>query len=69
MSAKQDLTIYNSWNITIPAIPARSRLFQLEPRGIGTPYVESLTSYIVRLARSFLLITNNFNYKNDCSPS
>ena len=56
MSAKQDLTIYNSWNITIPAIPARSRLFQLEPRGIGTPYVESLTSYIVRLAKAHCLL-------------
>lgn len=34
------------------AIPARSRLFDLEPIGIGTPYCEGLVSYIVGLARA-----------------
>ncbi len=28
-------------------------MYHLEPIGIGTPYVESLTSYIVRLARAY----------------
>ncbi len=56
MPAKNDLTIYNSWDMTYPSIPARSRLFQLEPIGIGTPYVESLTSYIVRLAKAHCLL-------------
>jgi hypothetical protein len=32
------------------AIPQRSRLYHLEPIGIGTPYVESLTGYVQRLA-------------------
>src|ERR1041385_4375542 len=32
------------------ATPARSRLYSLEPIGIGTPQTESLTSYISRLA-------------------
>ena len=32
------------------AIPPRSRLYSLEPIGIGTPQTESLTSYISRLA-------------------
>jgi hypothetical protein len=31
-------------------MPPRSRLFSLEPIGIGTPQTESLTSYISRLA-------------------
>jgi TniQ len=35
----------------MPAVmPARSRLYSLEPIGIGTPQTESLTSYISRLA-------------------
>ncbi len=36
----------------IPAIPPRSHLYHLEPIGIGTPYVESLTSYVTRLAEA-----------------
>jgi len=38
------------WDVTIPPLPSRSRLYRLEPIGIGTPYVESLTGYIARLA-------------------
>ncbi len=38
------------WDLQPPTIPPRSHLFHLEPIGIGTPYVESLTSYIARLA-------------------
>lgn len=41
---------YEEWDASIPDIPPRSRLYHLEPIGIGTPYVESLTSYIARLA-------------------
>lgn len=33
-------------------MPPRSRLHHLEPIGIGTPMVESLSSYVTRLARS-----------------
>ncbi|MGB3208832.1 MAG: TniQ family protein [Crinalium sp.] len=44
------LKTYEPWEITKPLIPSRSRLYQLEPVGIGTPIVESLTSYILRLA-------------------
>ena len=32
-------------------IPQRSRLFFLEPIGVGTPYTESLSSYLTRLAQ------------------
>ncbi|MBI4320947.1 MAG: TniQ family protein [Chloroflexi bacterium] len=45
------LTTYQLWDLTRPAIPPRSRLYHLEPVGIGTPYVESLTGYIARLAQ------------------
>lgn len=34
------------------SVPPRSRLFGLEPIGIGTPECESLISYLVRLARA-----------------
>lgn len=37
---------------------ASSRLFNIEPIGIGTPYVESLTSYIKRLAKSHSVLPN-----------
>ncbi|MGL5796353.1 MAG: TniQ family protein, partial [Waterburya sp.] len=32
-------------------IPSRSRLYSLEPIGIGTPSIESLSSYLTRLAQ------------------
>nr|MCM0593874.1 TniQ family protein [Gloeotrichia echinulata DEX184] len=35
-----------------PLTPKHSRLFHLEPIGVGTFYVESLTSYIARLAEA-----------------
>lgn len=41
---------FESWDCSIPALPARSRLYALPPIGIGTPWVESLSSYVVRLA-------------------
>jgi len=34
-------------------LPPRSYLYQLEPKGIGTPFTESLTSYIIRLAKAY----------------
>lgn len=43
---------FEEWDVTIPPIPPRSHLFRLEPIGIGTPYVESLTSYVTRLAEA-----------------
>ena len=46
---------YEEWDMNIPPIPPRSRLYRLEPIGIATPYVESLTSYITRLAEEHCL--------------
>ena len=48
--------------IWIPASSPRilhSRLYALEPQGMGTPYVESLTSYIARLADAHSISVRN----------
>jgi len=45
------------WDLQKPIIPPRSRLYYLEPIGVGTPYVESLTSYVARLAEAHCVTT------------
>ena len=48
-----DILIGNElWETEPPFTPKPSRLFHLEPLGLGTPYVESLTSYVARLAEA-----------------
>jgi DNA-binding transcriptional regulator YhcF (GntR family) len=44
------MEMYEEWDVTLPLIPSRNRLYHLEPIGVETPYVESLTSYVARLA-------------------
>lgn len=44
------LELLDFWDLTLPPIPPRSRLFCLPPVGIGTAAVESLTGYVARLA-------------------
>ncbi len=46
------VNIYETMDVAPLTIPPRSRLFHLEPIGVGTPFVESLTSYITRLAHA-----------------
>ena len=46
------LVVYPTWSLARPTIPPRSRLFHLEPLGIGTPETESLTGYVARLAEA-----------------
>lgn len=41
-----------TWDLALPAHPLHSRLYALEPLGLGTPHVESLTSYVTRLAEA-----------------
>ncbi len=41
---------YDVWDLTPLPMPPRSTLYALAPIGMGTPLVESLTSYITRLA-------------------
>src|SRR6266568_1821109 len=43
---------YQVWDVTTPSIPPRSRLYRLEPIGVGTSSVECLASYIARLAEA-----------------
>lgn len=40
----------NLWDLNLPEVPPRSRLYCLSPFGVGTPYIESLTGYVARLA-------------------
>lgn len=42
-----------------PHVAPLSRLYSLEPIGISTPYAESLTGYIARLAQEHALSTRN----------
>jgi len=46
---------YGSWDLARPTIPPRSRLYALDPIGVGTSDVESLTGYIARLAAAHCL--------------
>lgn len=41
-----------TWSLALQVYPSHSRLYALEPCGLGTPQVESLTSYVARLAEA-----------------
>lgn len=41
---------YEEWVLALPPMPQLSTLYALKPIGVGTPFVESMTSYIARLA-------------------
>ena len=56
-------TLFKSWEQDPPAIPRRSRFYPLEPCGIGTPLVESLSSYIVRLSEVHAVSVGDFVMK------
>lgn len=43
---------FDSWDLMPVSIPARSRLHSIEPIGVGSPFVECLTGYMIRLAAS-----------------
>jgi hypothetical protein len=50
------MSIYSEhWSLKPLKIPQRSRLFCLEPVGVGTAYTESLISYLNRLAQEHCL--------------
>ena len=51
------LKLYPECETQLAPIPPRSRLYHLEPIGIGTPYVESLTGYVARLAQQHCITT------------
>lgn len=51
----EDLGIYELLEERAPAPPPPSRLYRIAPIGIGTPFVESLSSYVGRLAAAHTL--------------
>jgi hypothetical protein len=55
MKSEQQFEPLELYDLKLPSIPQRSRLYSLEPIGIGTSLVESLTSYIARLAENHCL--------------
>jgi len=46
------LWTYDAWDTSPPVLPRPTRLYSLTPIGVGTPMVESLTGYVVRLAEA-----------------
>ena len=44
------ISTYISWDLTQPTLPLRSHLYSLQPIGVITLGVESLTGYVSRLA-------------------
>lgn len=50
MQLDQQEKEFESWDLSEPAVPPRSKCFHLQPMGFGTGYVECLTSYFSRLA-------------------
>lgn len=51
--------VFEFWDCTRPIVPPRSRLYALEPIGIGTPLVESLSGYVARLADAHAVSVGN----------
>jgi hypothetical protein len=58
---------YPSWDITLPELPPRSRLYHLAPIGVGTRDVENLTSFIMRLAEAHCVVTNDL-FTHEIAP-
>lgn len=54
------LRVYEMWEGATPSLPPRSRLYPLEPLGLGSLLSESLTSYIARLAEAHSVLTSTF---------
>lgn len=51
------LRIFEAWDLSGKPVIARSRLYSLPPVGLGTAFVESLSSYVVRLAGAHAVST------------
>src|SRR5688572_16667853 len=47
--------VYDNWDLSSPRMSARSELYHLPPIGVGTPFVEALSSYFRRLANAHCL--------------
>lgn len=53
--SSNELQLYDSWDLARPSITPRTRLYHLQPIGLGTPRTESLISYVARLASAHCL--------------
>jgi hypothetical protein len=51
----------------LPPVPPRSRLFSLQPLGLGTGHIESATSYVARLAEAHTVSVWNL-IKHEIAP-
>jgi transcriptional regulator with XRE-family HTH domain len=54
---------YDEWDLTPLPVPPRSTLYALQPIGMGTPLVESLSSYITRLAEAHSVFSGLLLYR------
>jgi hypothetical protein len=52
-------SLLESWPLSRPLLPPRSKLYSLEPMGIGTELVEGLTGYVARLADAHSVSTGD----------
>ena len=53
--AESKLPGFARWDLSEPVQPRPSLLYALTPCGLGTPYVESLASYVTRLAEAHVV--------------
>ncbi|MGH9631725.1 MAG: TniQ family protein [Bryobacteraceae bacterium] len=58
-----DRSTYGGLDLSVPEFTARTRLYHQRPIGVGTPMVESLTGYIVRLAKAHALTPGALIFK------
>jgi transcriptional regulator with XRE-family HTH domain len=58
---------YEAWDTDTSLLPPVTRLYHLPPIGLGTPMVESLTGYIVRLAEEHS-VSAGVLYKKEIRP-
>ena len=52
-------SVFDDWDHEPPTLPPRSRLYALEPIGVGTSFIESLTGYVSRLAEAHAVSVGN----------
>lgn len=51
---------YDLYDSMLSSTPPRSQFYHLQPLGLNTPYTESLTSYIIRLAQAHGITLTDF---------
>ncbi len=51
--------VFDAWDLTLHPLKSRNRLYAPVPEGIGTAFVESLSSYVVRLAEAHAVSTSD----------